>query len=87
MSGLWRLRPCLSFEGNRNIKGLTQKMGGMMKISVCDKDGSGKSTVVALLANEALLEEEKVIPGRVVEVDFAASRILVDEHNESGSFL
>jgi predicted RNA-binding protein len=31
---------------------------------------------------EALLGEEKVIPGRVVEVDFAASRILLDEHRE-----
>ena len=31
---------------------------------------------------ETLLGEEKVIPGRVVEVDFATSRILLDEHRE-----
>ena len=31
---------------------------------------------------ETLLGEEKVIPGRVVEVDFATSRILLDEHHE-----
>lgn len=30
---------------------------------------------------ETLLGEEKVIPARVVEVDFATSRILLDEHN------
>ena len=32
---------------------------------------------------ETLLGEEKVIPGRVVEVDFATSRILLDEHREA----
>lgn len=32
---------------------------------------------------ETLLGEEKVIPGRVVEVDFAASRILLDEYHEA----
>ena len=32
---------------------------------------------------ETLLGEEKVIPGRVVEVDFATSRILLDKHRES----
>jgi predicted RNA-binding protein len=32
---------------------------------------------------ETLLGEEKVIPGRVVEVDFATSRILLDENPES----
>jgi predicted RNA-binding protein len=32
---------------------------------------------------ETLLGEEKVIPGIVVEVDFAASRILLDEHIET----
>ncbi|HEY79260.1 MAG TPA: CooT family nickel-binding protein [Dehalococcoidia bacterium] len=32
---------------------------------------------------ETLLGEEMVIPGRVVEVDFAASRILLDEHHEA----
>lgn len=31
---------------------------------------------------ETLLGEEKVISGRVVEVDFATSRILLDEHCE-----
>jgi predicted RNA-binding protein len=31
---------------------------------------------------ETLLGEEKVIPGRVVEVDFATSRILLDERHE-----
>ena len=31
---------------------------------------------------ETLLGEQKVIPGRVVEVDFATSRILLDEHHE-----
>ena len=31
---------------------------------------------------ETLLGEEKVISGRVVEVDFAASEILLDEHRE-----
>ena len=31
---------------------------------------------------ETLLGEQKVIPGRVVEVDFATSRILLDEHRE-----
>jgi len=32
---------------------------------------------------ETLLGEEKVIPGRVSEVDFASSRILLDEHHET----
>lgn len=32
---------------------------------------------------ETLLGEEKVIPGRVVEVDFATSRILLDEHRKA----
>jgi predicted RNA-binding protein len=32
---------------------------------------------------ETLLGEEKVIPGRVVEVDFATSRILLDGHREA----
>ena len=32
---------------------------------------------------ETLLGKEKVIPGRVVEVDFATSRILLDEHREA----
>ena len=32
---------------------------------------------------ETLLGEEKVIPGRLVEVDFATSRILLDEHHEA----
>ena len=32
---------------------------------------------------ETLLGEEKVILGRVVEVDFATSRILLDEHREA----
>ena len=32
---------------------------------------------------ETLLGEEKVIPGRVVEVDFATSTILLDEHREA----
>ena len=33
---------------------------------------------------QTLLGEEKVIPGTVVEVDFAASRILLGEHCEPG---
>jgi predicted RNA-binding protein len=32
---------------------------------------------------ETLLGEEKVITGNVVEVDFTASRILLDENRES----
>ena len=32
---------------------------------------------------ETLLGEEKVIPGKVVEVDFTASRILLNENRES----
>ena len=35
---------------------------------------------------ETLLGEEKVVPGRVVEVDFATSRILLDEHREAEKF-
>jgi len=35
---------------------------------------------------ETLLGEEKVIPGRVVEVDFATSKILLDEHHEADRF-
>jgi len=35
---------------------------------------------------ETLLCEEKVIPGRVVEVDFTTSRILLDEHREAEKF-
>ena len=35
---------------------------------------------------ETLLGEEKVISGRVVEVDFAISRILLDEHHEADRF-
>ena len=35
---------------------------------------------------ETLLGEEKVIPGKVVEVDFATSRILLDEHREAKRF-
>jgi predicted RNA-binding protein len=31
---------------------------------------------------ETLFGEERVISGRVVEVDFATSRILLDEHRE-----
>ena len=31
---------------------------------------------------ETLLGEEKVLPGRVVEVDFTTSRILLDEYRE-----
>jgi predicted RNA-binding protein len=31
---------------------------------------------------ETLFGEGKVIPARVVEVDFATSRILLDEHHE-----
>ena len=33
---------------------------------------------------ETLLGEEKIIPGRVVEVDFATSKILLDEHRAGG---
>jgi len=33
---------------------------------------------------ETLLGEGKVIPGKVVEVDFTASKILLDENTESG---
>lgn len=36
---------------------------------------------------ETLLGEEKVIPGRVVEVDFATSRILLDEHHKAEKVL
>jgi predicted RNA-binding protein len=32
---------------------------------------------------ETLLGEGKVIPGKVVEVDFTASKILLDENRES----
>ena len=32
---------------------------------------------------ETLFGEEKVIPGRVVEVDFTTSRILLDEHRKA----
>jgi predicted RNA-binding protein len=32
---------------------------------------------------ETLLGEGKVIPGKVVEVDFTASKILLDENHES----
>jgi predicted RNA-binding protein len=32
---------------------------------------------------ETLLGEEKVIPGKVVEVDFATSKILLDEDREA----
>ena len=32
---------------------------------------------------ETLMGEEKVIPGRVVEVDFATSRILLDKLHEA----
>jgi predicted RNA-binding protein len=32
---------------------------------------------------EALLGEEKVITGKVVEVDFATSRVLLEENRES----
>jgi predicted RNA-binding protein len=35
---------------------------------------------------ETLLGEEKIIPARVVEVDFATSRILLDEHREPDGF-
>ena len=35
---------------------------------------------------ETLLGEEKVIPGRVVEVDFATSRILLDELHKADRF-
>jgi predicted RNA-binding protein len=35
---------------------------------------------------ETLLGEEKVVPGRVVEVDFATSRILLEEHHEADKF-
>ena len=32
---------------------------------------------------ETLFGEERIISGRVVEVDFATSKILVDEHREA----
>ncbi len=32
---------------------------------------------------ETLLGEEKVISGRVVEIDFSTSRILLDEYHEA----
>ena len=32
---------------------------------------------------EALLGEEKTISGRIVEVDFTASRVLLTEHRET----
>jgi predicted RNA-binding protein len=32
---------------------------------------------------ETLFGEEKVIPGRVVEIDFSTSRILLDEYHEA----
>jgi predicted RNA-binding protein len=35
---------------------------------------------------ETLLGEEKVITGKVVEVDFTTSRILLDEHHEAEKF-
>jgi len=35
---------------------------------------------------ETLLGEERVIPGRVVEVDFATSRILLDELHKADRF-
>jgi predicted RNA-binding protein len=35
---------------------------------------------------ETLLGEEKVVPGSVVEVDFATSRILLEEHHEADRF-
>jgi predicted RNA-binding protein len=35
---------------------------------------------------ETLLGEGKVIPGKVVEVDFTTSRILLDEHHEAKKF-
>lgn len=31
-----------------------------------------------------LFGEEKVIPGRVVEIDFTTSKILLDQHHETG---
>ena len=34
---------------------------------------------------ETLLGEEKVIPSRVVEVDFTTSRILLNEHHKANS--
>lgn len=35
---------------------------------------------------KTLLGEEKVISGRVVEVDFATSKILLEEHQEADRF-
>jgi len=35
---------------------------------------------------ETLLGEERIIPGRVVEVDFATSKILLDERCEADRF-
>jgi len=32
---------------------------------------------------ETLFGEEKVIPGRVVEIDFATSKILIHEHRDT----
>ena len=32
---------------------------------------------------ETLLGEEKVIPGRVVEIDFLASKVLLEQRNEA----
>jgi len=33
---------------------------------------------------ETFFGEEKVIPGRVVEIDFSTSKILLDQHGEHG---
>lgn len=42
---------------------------------------NGDSIEMAMLVNE-----EKVITGRVVEVDFTSSRIFLDEYNEDEKF-
>jgi CO dehydrogenase maturation factor len=57
-----------------------QETGGRMKISVCGKGGSGKSTVVALLANEARAKGYRVLVVDSDESNSGLFRMLGFDH-------
>jgi CO dehydrogenase maturation factor len=74
------VRPCLSPEGNRDSKNVKKETGNIMKISVCGKGGSGKSTVVTLLANEAITRGYHVLVVDSDESNSGLFRMLGFDH-------
>ncbi|MFC1934105.1 P-loop NTPase [Chloroflexota bacterium] len=59
---------------------MRKEIARMMKISVCGKGGSGKSTIVALLANEAMRRDYKVLVVDSDESNSGLYRMLGFDH-------